>query len=933
MHFRVFLRALVIFLAAPLLGADAKPLKVFVLAGQSNMEGQAVVDLEGKDYNDGRGTLATLMKEPAFAAKFGHLHNAPGKWAVRDDVWVRYQREGQPLLAGPLGVGFAVYGGAHHFGPEIQFGHVLGEALNEPVLLIKTAWGGKSLYKDFRPPSSGGDTGKYYTLMIQQVREALTNLASEFPALAAYRPELAGFVWYHGWNDGVDPKTAVPAYETNLVNLIRDFRREFNTPKLPVVVGELTGAWVNAPREWEALRQAQAAAAARPEFAGNVTFVATRDFVRRPEDSPNPGHGHHEFGNAETYVLVGDALGQGMKALLVPPSSGGVAVRLIAPLDYQVFQRRNPRSGAVLFEGTLSSTLHENVTVEAMLNRATDWQKIAELPAGRTAFRAELETPAGGWFEARVRVRRNGTTLAQTSVAHVGVGEVFVVAGQSNSANHGEERQKPASNRVTAFSGTRWQPANDPQPGATGSGGSFLPPFADALEAMFQVPVGLVAVGVGATSVREWLPRGTRFARPPTLTGNVRQLDSGEWESRGTLFSTLSTRLKQLGPQGFRALLWHQGESDANQKDATRTLPGDSYREFMEVLIRESRRAAGWDVPWFVAQVSYHTPEDPGSPDIRAAQEALWKAGLALPGPDSDALTGDLRDGGGKGVHFSGKGLRVHGAKWAEKISPWLEAQLANAAKSKVTGPTPRLVLPGLEQFTVAARPAFVFLPPAEKRATRQPWIFYAPTLPAYPDGAERWMHEQFLAAGIAVAGVDVGEAYGSPKSHAAFDALFQELTEKRGFAPRPCLFGRSRGGLWVSSWAIAHPERVAGIIGIYPVFDFRTYPGLKNAAPAYGLTPDELAARAGELNPISRVRALAIARIPVALIHGDVDKVVPLPENSGEFLRAYKEEGVESLAKLIVLKGQGHNFFEGFFQSQELVDFAIAQARAGVRK
>jgi hypothetical protein len=127
-------------------------------------------------------------------------------------------------------------------------------------------------------------------------------------------------------------------------------------------------------------------------------------------------------------------------------------------------------------------------------------------------------------------------------------------------------------------------------------------------------------------------------------------------------------------------------------------------------------------------------------------------------------------------------------------------------SKPAATGPTPRLVLPGIN-FTVEGRPAFIFLPPEEKRANPQPWIFYAPTLPGYPDGAERWMHEQFLAAGIAVAGVDVGEAYGNPKSHAIFDALHRELMEKHGFAPKPCLFGRSRGGLWVSSWAIANPN------------------------------------------------------------------------------------------------------------------------------
>src|SRR5439155_6549382 len=85
---------------------------------------------------------------------------------------------------------------------------------------------------------------------------------------------------------------------------------------LPVVVGELTGPWVTAPGEWATLRKAQASAAAHADFKGNVAFVETHDFVRKPEDSPNPGHGHHEFGNAETYILVGDALGKGMRKLL-----------------------------------------------------------------------------------------------------------------------------------------------------------------------------------------------------------------------------------------------------------------------------------------------------------------------------------------------------------------------------------------------------------------------------------------------------------------------------------------------------------------------------------------------------------------------------------------------------------------------------------------
>jgi hypothetical protein len=243
------------------------------------------------------------------------------EWVVRDNVWVRYRREKQPLLAGPLSIGFAVYGGTHHFGPELQFGHIVGDHCANQGLLIKTAWGGKSLYKDFRPPSSGGDVGPYYTKMIAEVREALKNLRTDFPTYANQGYELAGFVWYHGWNDGVDPKNAVPEYEQNLVNLIKDVRKEFQTPKLPVVVGELTGPWVEAPGAWATLRKAQAVAAARPESQGNVLFVETHDFVRAAKESPNPGHGHHEFGNAETYFLVGDALGKGMVKLLTAHKS------------------------------------------------------------------------------------------------------------------------------------------------------------------------------------------------------------------------------------------------------------------------------------------------------------------------------------------------------------------------------------------------------------------------------------------------------------------------------------------------------------------------------------------------------------------------------------------------------------------------------------
>eukprot|EP00913_Durusdinium_trenchii_P035330 g33060.t1 len=213
---------------------------------------------------------------------------------------------------------------------------------------------------------------------------------------------------------------------------------------------------------------------------------------------------------------------------------------------------------------------------------------------------------------------------------------------------------------------------------------------------------------------------------------------------------------------------------------------------------------------------------------------------------------------------------------------------------------------------------------------TPQPWIMYAPTLPPYPDRHEKWMHEQFLAAGIAVAGIDVGEAYGSPQSRKQITALYNELTTNRGFAKKTCLLGRSRGGLWVSSWAIEHPDKVAGIAGIYPVFDLRAYPGLRRAARAYGISADKLEARLKSFNPIARAGALAKAKIPVCIIHGDSDKVVPLKSNSAKLLELYQQAGAADAMKLIVVKGQGHNVFPGYFRSQALVDFAVSRAKAG---
>ena len=129
---------------------------------------------------------------------------------------------------------------------------------------------------------------------------------------------------------------------------------------------------------------------------------------------------------------------------------------------------------------------------------------------------------------------------------------------------------------------------------------------------------------------------------------------------------------RRLGMQGRR--LRHAVRTSEASRAAR--IPRSLYQAHLGRIISDSRQAAGWDAPWFVAQVSYHVPGDEASADIREAQAALWKTGPALQGPDSDALKGDLRERGGKGVHFSGIGLRAHAASWAEKITPWLEREL-----------------------------------------------------------------------------------------------------------------------------------------------------------------------------------------------------------------------------------------------------------------
>ena len=241
--------------------------------------------------------------------------------------------------------------------------------------------------------------------------------------------------------------------------------------------------------------------------------------------------------------------------------------------------------------------------------------------------------------------------------------------------------------------------------------------------------------------------------------------------------------------------------------------------------------------------------------------------------------------------------------------------------------PLKNLILPG-EAFLLQDRVMFIFEPSVKTKLSPRPWVFYAPTLPGTPDVHEKWMHEQFLAAGIAVAGIDVGEGYGSPASQIHLDACYNEMV-KRGYSKRPCLLGRSRGGLWASSWAVRNPEKVVGLAGIYPVYDLTSYPGIKRAASAYEMTPEQLEEKIDQHNPIGKMSVLAKAKVPVYIIHGKIDKVVPLEKNSAELQRRYQKAGAGKLIEVKVIDDQGHNYWLGFFHCEELVEFVIRRANS----
>jgi autotransporter-associated beta strand protein len=306
-------------------------LKVFILAGQSNMQGKGKVE-NGRDPNNfsdiefpgGYGSLRNMLnREPN---KFGYLADPlhpisggnPG-WMTRSDVGVAYFSESGGLnRKGDLEPNFGDAGGQGRIGPEYGFGLVAGSQLADKVLIIKYAFGGKSLAVDYRPPSSGGAVGPYYTGMISRINEVLGNISSFYPAYTGGGYEVAGFAWHQGYNDRISQGYAAE-YESNLVNLIKDVRVAVGVPKLPVSIGN-TGMDVY-PNDAGALTviAAQAAVAnpsKHPElFAGTVSTVETRPFNYGLQLGASQ-EGYHWYWNAESYFNIGESMGKAMMTMI-----------------------------------------------------------------------------------------------------------------------------------------------------------------------------------------------------------------------------------------------------------------------------------------------------------------------------------------------------------------------------------------------------------------------------------------------------------------------------------------------------------------------------------------------------------------------------------------------------------------------------------------
>lgn len=325
-----------------------------------------------------------------------------------------------------------------------------------------------------------------------------------------------------------------------------------------------------------------------------------------------------------------------------------------APLELQVTQRTIQNKASV----TISGVAKGNATVvQAKADLATGttsgkavpWTTIAkgaQIAGGK--FTGKLSLKAGGWYVISIRTGRNRKVIAQSKIMKVGVGDVFITAGQSNSANHGRPRQEAKDDRVVYYNGKSFVPAKDPIPGGAGNGGSVWSILGDHIVKSQQVPVCFRSTTLCASGVGTWMPG----ARPPNNWVKV------------PLYDNLLKCVAAFGKDGVRAVLWHQGESDS----VGRT-PAETYCERLKTVVDALNKDAGYVIPWFVAQASYHprgsTAESQKA--VARGQRLIWAKGIAHKGPNTDEIIGAKYRG--RGVHFNQLGLTEHGARWFKALS------------------------------------------------------------------------------------------------------------------------------------------------------------------------------------------------------------------------------------------------------------------------
>lgn len=282
--------------------------RVFVLAGQSNMQGYGTID----DPENDPGSLTDVIQNDP-GGKWSGI-GEPGQWKTLEHAFLYFERNGETIRSN-VTVGQGAY--ADLIGPELMFAHQLDEYYEDPVLIIKTAWGGKSLAEDFRPPSAGGTTGEFYTAMIRTVKEVTENLGTEFPDIGITDFRISGFAWFQGWNDGASDDF-LNEYESNLYHLVHDVRDDLGVPDLPFVIAssgqggyiQTNDLWVQSMQNIVSVAQ-ESVGCNDTILGGKVGFVDTKPFYRDLSASPEDAV-YHFNNNALTFLNIGKEMGDEM---------------------------------------------------------------------------------------------------------------------------------------------------------------------------------------------------------------------------------------------------------------------------------------------------------------------------------------------------------------------------------------------------------------------------------------------------------------------------------------------------------------------------------------------------------------------------------------------------------------------------------------------